>query len=949
MLQVPNIDELNHRDFIIVKNARQNNLKGLSVAIPQGKLVVITGVSGSGKSSLAFDTLYAEGQRRYVESLSAYIRQFMGKINKPAVDYIKGLSPAVAIQQKVNTSNPRSTVGTTTEIYDYLKLLFARIGKTYSPISGQEVKRHTVDNVVSFVEEMVPGTRLQVLCPIFKPENRSWADELNIIMQKGFSRIEFNNKVVKIEDLLTFVQTGKSDDEEFKGIGKKAGKLLEEAMLLVDRLSVDPGDDDNRSRLADSVQTAFYEGHGTCIIEAFTGEKPTRYTFSDKFELDGITFEEPSVNLFTFNNPYGACKSCEGFGQVIGIDEEKVIPDKNLSVYEEAVAAWKGEKMSEWKDDFVKAARKYDFPIHRSYSELNEKEKQLLWRGNKDISGILDFFKYVESKTYKIQYRVMLARYKGKTKCMECGGSRLRPEASYVKINGISINELVDLPAKKLYEFFKNLELSPKDAQVAKRILLEINNRLEFLNDVGLGYLTLNRTSRTLSGGESQRIQIVTSLGSNLTGALYILDEPSIGLHSRDTDKLLRVLKRLKALGNTVIVVEHDEDIIREADEVIDIGPHAGSLGGELVFQGNMQELMSIGQSLTAKYMREELKVPVPAKRRSWTHKIDIKGADKNNLKNIDVTLPLNVMTVISGVSGSGKSTLVKEVIYPLLKDVVEKKSTKNLAKTEGDYKKIKRIEYVDQDPIGKSSRSNPVTYLKAFDPIRELFAKQPLAKSRGFTPAYFSFNVEGGRCEVCKGEGNITIEMQFMADVEVICENCNGARYKADLLEVTYKDKNISDVLNMTVHDAIEYFAEHKEIVNAIMPLSKVGLDYLTLGQPSPHLSGGEAQRVKLATFLVKTNEPDPIMFIFDEPTTGLHFNDIHVLLESFQLLVENGHTVLIIEHNMDVIKCADWLIDLGPEGGEAGGNLVFQGLPEDILNVEESYTGKYLKEKLR
>lgn len=949
MLQTQNIDELNHRDFIIVKNARQNNLKGLSVAIPQGKLVVITGVSGSGKSSLAFDTLYAEGQRRYVESLSAYIRQFMGKINKPAVDYIKGLSPAVAIQQKVNTSNPRSTVGTTTEIYDYLKLLFARVGKTYSPISGQEVKRHTVDNVVSFVEEMVPGTRLQVLCPIFKPENRTWADELNVIMQKGFSRIEFNNKVVKIEDLLTFVQTGKSNDEEFKGIGKKAGKLLEEAMLLVDRLTVDPGDDDNRSRLADSVQTAFYEGHGTCIIEAFMDEKPTRYTFSDKFELDGITFEEPSVNLFTFNNPYGACKSCEGFGQVIGIDEEKVIPDKNLSVYEEAVAAWKGEKMSEWKDDFVRSARKYDFPIHRSYSELTEKEKQLLWRGNKDISGILDFFKYVESKTYKIQYRVMLARYKGKTKCMECGGSRLRPEASYVKINGISINELVDLPAKKLYEFFKNLELSPKDAQVAKRILLEINNRLEFLNDVGLGYLTLNRTSRTLSGGESQRIQIVTSLGSNLTGALYILDEPSIGLHSRDTDKLLRVLKRLKSLGNTVIVVEHDEDIIREADEVIDIGPHAGSLGGELVFQGDLQQLMSVGQSLTAKYMREELKVPVPSVRRSWTHKIDIIGADKNNLKNIDVTLPLNVMTVISGVSGSGKSTLVKEVIYPLLKDVVEKKSTKNLAKTEGDYKKIKRIEYVDQDPIGKSSRSNPVTYLKAFDPIRELFAKQPLAKSRGFTPAYFSFNVEGGRCEVCKGEGNITIEMQFMADVEVICENCNGARYKADLLEVTYRDKNISDVLNMTVHDAIEYFAEHKEIVNAIMPLSKVGLDYLTLGQPSPHLSGGEAQRVKLATFLVKTNAPDPIMFIFDEPTTGLHFNDIHVLLESFQLLVENGHTVLIIEHNMDVIKCADWLIDLGPEGGEAGGNLVFQGLPEDILNVEESYTGKYLKEKLR
>jgi excinuclease ABC subunit A len=955
------IDNLDHRRFILIKNARQNNLKNIDVAIPQQKLVVITGISGSGKSSLAFDTLYAEGQRRYVESLSAYIRQFMGKINKPAVDYIKGLSPAVAIQQKVNTTNPRSTVGTGTEIYDYLKLLYARIGKTYSPVSGQLVKRDTVDTVVSYTEALEAGTKIQVLSPVLKNEKRNWNEELNVILQKGFSRIEFNDKIVKIEDILSFLDHKGNSVDNILNITKAESKkgldsLLNKSLLLVDRLTVIPGDEDNISRLADSVQTAFFEGHGACILELhFEDGTVKRKTFSDKFELDGIIFEEPSVNLFTFNNPFGACKACEGFGLTIGIDENKVIPDKSLSVYEECVACWKGEKMSEWRMDFIKKAPLYDFPIHRSYNMLSTREKELLWKGapgkgkQAGIDGILDFFKYIETQTYKIQYRVMLARYKGRTNCMECQGSRLRTEASYVKIDDKAITDLVMMPADELYEWFKNLKLNPTDTAISKRILLEINNRLEFLNDVGLGYLTLNRASRTLSGGESQRIQIVTSLGSNLTGALYILDEPSIGLHSRDTGRLIKVLKRLKKLGNTVIVVEHDEDIIREADEVIDIGPYAGTAGGELVFQGDLNELMESGQTLTARYMREELAVPVPQKRRKTTSFIEIRGADKNNLKNIDVNIPLNAMTVISGVSGSGKSTLVREVVYPLMKEAVEKKTGLTDTKLAGAYKKIKKVEYIDQDPIGKSSRSNPVTYLKAFDPIRDLYSKQPLARQRGYTPGFFSFNVEGGRCEVCKGEGFLTVEMQFMADVEVECENCLGKRYKADLLEVEYKGKNIADVLNMTVTDAIEFFSEQKDIVSCIQPLSKVGLGYLTLGQPSIHLSGGEAQRIKLASFLVKTNSPDPIFFIFDEPTTGLHFYDIHMLLDSFQALVENGHTVLVIEHNLDVIKCADWLIDLGPEGGEAGGNLVFEGVPEDILNINDSFTGKYLAAKLK
>ncbi len=946
-MELKKIEDFDQHNHILIKNARQNNLKGISLAIPHNKIIVITGVSGSGKSSLAFDTLYAEGQRRYVESLSAYIRQFMGKINKPAVDYIKGLAPAVAIQQKVNTSNPRSTVGTGTEIYDYLRLLYARIGRTYSPVSGTEVKKHSVDFVVSEMESLPAGTRAQILCPIVKNATREWKEELSIILQKGFSRILVDEKVLKIEDILAFFSTGVIEGEELKNIAKNIEKYLKTALLLIDRVSVVPEDDENRSRMADSVQTAFYEGHGTCIIEIAHNEgEIERKQYSDRFELDGITFEEPSVNLFTFNNPYGACKVCEGFGQVIGVDEDKVVPDKTLSVYEGAIACWNGEKMSEWKDAFVKKAIHYDFPIHRGYKDLTKAEKDLLWKGNKEIHGILAFFKYLESQSFKIQYRVLMARYKGKTKCMECGGTRLRPEASYVKITEKAITDLVDMPAKDLVQFFRDIKLNETDQKIGKRILYEINNRLEFLNDVGLGYLTLNRASRTLSGGESQRIQIVTSLGSNLTGALYILDEPSIGLHSRDTGRLIKVLKRLKSLGNTVIVVEHDEDIIRIADEVIDIGPKAGSLGGELVYQGTVADMLAEANTLTARYMRGEDSVPVPEKRRKGKYFIGVANADKNNLKNIAVSFPVEAMTVVTGVSGSGKSTLVREVIYPEIRDFTEGKiGSGNLS---GDVKKIRRIEYVDQNPIGKSSRSNPVTFMKAFDPIRELFAKQPISKIRGYTPAFFSFNVEGGRCETCKGEGSITIEMQFMADVQMECETCRGKRYKADLLEVTYKDKSIADVLNLTVAEAIPFFADHAEITKMLEPLERVGLDYIALGQPSIHLSGGEAQRIKLASYLVKSNTPEPVLFIFDEPTTGLHFSDIDQLVKAFHALIDNGHTVMIIEHNLEVIKCADWIIDLGPEGGEAGGHLVFEGIPEDLINVEASYTGLYLKGKL-
>lgn len=945
-------DALDHRKFIIVKNARQNNLKGLDIAIPQKKLTVITGVSGSGKSSLAFDTLYAEGQRRYVESLSAYIRQFMGKINKPAVDYIRGLSPAVAIQQKVNTNNPRSTVGTATEVYDYLRLLYARIGKTFSPVSGRQVTRDTVDSVTARLNELPQGTRLMILAPIIRNKERTWTDELNIILQKGFNRLLFNGEVVKIEDLQAFMQGGAEWAPEMNLTAKKTEKLLDSSLLLIDRLSVNAEDEDNVSRMADSIQTAFYEGAGNCHIEEILPEGARRrHVFNDRYELDDIVFEEPSVNLFTFNNPYGACKSCEGFGTIIGVDEDKVIPDKTRSVFDEAVACWRGESMSEYRKYFVIQAAKHNFPIHTPYAELTKAERDLLWKGTRGVDGIFDFFAYLESKSYKLHYRVIAARYKGRSKCMECEGTRLRPDAAYVKVAGTPITDLVDMQVNKLAEWFGTLEakLDDTDKGIARRILTEINNRLAFLNNVGLGYLSLNRSARTLSGGESQRIQIVTSLGSNLTGALYILDEPSIGLHSRDTARLISVLKNLRALGNTVIVVEHDEDVIREAEEIIDIGPAAGAHGGELIFQGDSQALYKDTQSLTAAYMTGRMEVPLPARRRPATNKLLFKNCDKNNLKNIDVHIPLNTLTVIAGVSGSGKSTFVKEIVLPTMRDAVEQRNMPQVnKKVEGPFRKIKRVEYIDQDPIGKSSRSNPVTYLKAFDAIRELYSRQPAARQRGYTPAWFSFNVDGGRCDVCKGEGIQTIEMQFMADVEVICENCAGARYKADILEIKYKDKNIAEVLDMSVDEALTFFEGHDDILSGIRPLSRVGLGYITLGQPSIHLSGGEAQRIKLATFLTRTADTDPILFIFDEPTTGLHFHDIDTLMRSFQALVDHGHTVVIIEHNMDVIKCADWLIELGPEAGDAGGYLVYEGVPEGLPEVAESPTGPYLAEKL-
>jgi excinuclease ABC subunit A len=940
--------KLSHKEFILVKNARQNNLKGVSLAIPQRKMVVITGVSGSGKSSLAFDTLYAEGQRRYVESLSSYIRQFMGKVNKPKVDYIKGLSPAIAIQQKVNTTNPRSTVGTTTEIYDYMKLLFSRIGQTYSPISGEVVQRHSVEDVVDFVQNLKVGTKVQIIAPLVKNESRTWKEELNILLQKGFSRVIIDNENVQIEHLIRFFETGEIEPE-IKSVAKKSEKLLNEGFLLIDRISANKDDDDNRSRIADSVQTAFFEGHGQCFIDQITENGSIKHSFNDRFELDGMNFELPSVNLFSFNNPYGTCPKCEGFGEVIGIDQSKVIPDPNLSVFDDVVVPWKGEAHQHWKGNFLKKASKFDFPIHRSVNLLTKEEKDFLWKGNKEVEGINDFFAHAEAKTYQIQYRILLSRYKGKTFCPECEGTRLRKEATYVKINGFAITDLVNLPCKDLLKWFQDIKLNPKDTKIAERLLLEVVNRLLFLNEVGLGYLTINRSSKTLSGGESQRIQLVTSLGSTLTGSLYILDEPSIGLHSKDTERLIEILKKLQALGNSVIIVEHDEDVIKSADQIIDVGPYAGTLGGEIIFQGTLKEILKSKESLTGKYLTGVEEVPIPLVRRSNKPFLKLNNAYKNNLKDVSINIPIGAMTVVTGVSGSGKSTLVRDVLYPMLQLKLEGRPDMSSAtKLAGAMDRIKRVEYVDQNPIGKSSRSNPVTYLKAFDSIRELYSSQPLAKARGYTPGNFSFNVEGGRCEICKGEGIQTVEMQFMADIQVLCESCGGKRYKVEIQEVLYKEKSISDVLEMTVHDALIFFEKHPDIIKAMSPLKQVGLDYLTLGQPSIHLSGGEAQRIKLASFLVKSNAPEPILFIFDEPTTGLHFHDIKQLLNSFYALIDNGHTVVIIEHNMDVIKCADWVIDLGPEGGNEGGNLVFEGLPEDLINVKESYTGKYLQEKL-
>ncbi|MCQ2303392.1 MAG: excinuclease ABC subunit UvrA [Bacteroidales bacterium] len=929
--------------YIDIRNANVNNLKNLSLKIPKNQLVVITGLSGSGKSSLAFDTLYAEGQRRYVESLSAYARQFMGRLNKPDVESIKGMSPAIAIEQKVNTHNPRSTVGTSTEIYEFLKLLFARIGKTYSPISGKLVKKHQVMDVVNFIMTLEKGTVVYIAAPLLLPENRTLAEHLNILMQQGFYRILVNGEVVKIEDFI----------DSKKKVAPKNVKLM------IDRVRVNENIQDELGRLSDSVQTAFYEGKECCqIIYEINGERKT-VDFSSRFEADGIVFEPPTTNLFAFNNPFGACPTCQGFGSVIGIDPELVFPNKSLSVYDNAVACWRGEKMSEWKDSFIRATSHFDFPIHKPYFELSDSQKKLLWTGNQYFEGINAFFEYVESQSFKIQYRVMLSRYRGKTVCPECHGTRLKKEAQYVKVGGKSITDLVLMPLDELKRFFDTLKLDETDLQIANRLLIEINNRLDFLIDVGLSYLTLNRLSNSLSGGESQRINLATSLGSSLVGSTYILDEPSIGLHSRDTERLITVLKRLRDIGNTVIVVEHDEEIIRNADQIIDIGPKAGNFGGKLVFQGDLKDLEQCPESLTAQYMTGKMEIPMPKRRRKSSNSIIIKGATQHNLKNITVKFPLNTITVITGVSGSGKSTLVKDILYPAMKrqlgDNVERCGS--FGALEGNLNLIQAVEFVDQNPIGKSSRSNPVTYLKAFDEIRQLFADQKLAKLRGVKPSFFSFNVPGGRCDECEGEGVTKIEMQFMADVYLPCESCHGTRYKEEVLEIKYDGKNISDILEMSIDEAITFFAESSEkntpvvgrILSRLKPLQEVGLGYLKLGQSSSSLSGGEAQRVKLAYFLIKGQVEKPTLFIFDEPTTGLHFHDVNKLLESFNALILNGHSIIIIEHNLDVIKSADWVIDLGPEGGNKGGNIVFEGTPEDLAKCKKSYTGQALKEKFK
>ena len=913
---------------ILIKGAKLHNLKNITVGIPRNKLVVITGLSGSGKSSLAFDTLYAEGQRRYVESLSSYARQFLGKLDKPKVDNIIGIAPAIAIQQKVNTSNPRSTVGTSTEVYDYLKLLFARIGKTYSPISGQEVKKHTVTDVVDAVMRYPEGTKLLLLAPVSIPKDRTVEQVLKLLLQQGYARILYKEEIIRLEE-------------------DNLPKNLDNFQLVVDRVIV-RHDEDFQHRLADAVDTAFFEGKGECYIQEMDGVVQTH--FSNRFELDGITFLEPNVHLFSFNNPYGACPKCDGYGDTIGLDEDLIVPNTGLSVYENAIYPWRGETMSWFRDQLVNNAYKFDFPIHKPWFELTDKQKQLVWDGNKYFTGLTDFFKELEDKSYKIQNRVLLARYRGKTRCHECHGKRLRKEANYVKIAGKSISDLVELPIEELQGFFKELKLNDYEQEVAKRLLLEINNRLQFLTDVGLGYLTLNRKSNTLSGGESQRINLATSLGSSLVGSMYILDEPSIGLHPRDTERLISVLKSLRDLGNTVIVVEHDEDIMKAADYIIDIGPEAGTHGGEVVAAGTYEELLK-ANTLTGKYLSGRLTIEVPKKRRSSPHYITLVGCRENNLKNIDVTFPLDMLTVVTGVSGSGKSTLVKKLLYPAIQKELDLGGEKigQFTKIEGKYKHLQSVEFVDQNPIGKSTRSNPITYIKAYDDIRALFANQKLAKMRNFQSKHFSFNVDGGRCEVCKGEGEVTIEMQFMADVHLTCEACGGKRFKKEVLEVMYEGKNIDDLLNTTIDDAVAFFQKHKQtkIAEKLKPLQDVGLGYVTLGQSSSTLSGGEAQRIKLASFLSKSDSKEKVLFIFDEPTTGLHFHDIRKLLDSLQALIEKGHSVIIIEHNVEMIKSADYVIDLGLEGGAKGGNLIATGTPEEIAKNKKSYTGKYLKLK--
>ncbi len=979
------LDELDPKEFIIIKRARVNNLKNLSVAIPRNKLVVITGLSGSGKSSLAFDTLFAEGQRMYVESLSSYARQFLGRMEKPEVDYIRGVSPAIAIEQKVNTRNPRSTVGTTTEIYDYLKLLFARIGKTYSPVSGKEVKRDSVTDVVDYINQQKDGVRVMVACPLKIQKGRKREDELNLLLSKGFARVLLNGEVKFIEELTSSLpvrQAGPAslqkesggEDEKKKvtkakinsspllrkgariALGKPMATDGDELEILIDRAAVNAKDEDLTFRLSDSVQTSFFEGHGDCLIYV---EGKDKVYFSDRFELDGLSFTEPSINLFSFNNPFGACQTCEGFGKILGIDEDLVIPDKSLSVYENAIAPWRGEVMSEWLKPLLKNGIKFDFPIHRAYNELTQKERDLVWNGNEYFEGLHKFFRFIATKMHKIQYRVMLSRYRGRTTCPDCRGTKLRKDAAYVKIADTSITDLVLMPIEDVLVFFEKIKLPAYEQKVSERILTEIRSRLEYMTKVGLGYLTLNRVTSTLSGGEFQRIKLATALGSALVGSMYIMDEPSIGLHPRDTARMVEVLKSLRDLGNTVIVVEHEEEIMRAADQIIDIGPDAGSHGGELIFQGTQKDLPAQltngnGKSHTTDYLTGKEKIVVPALRRRWKDSITISGARENNLKNLTVKFPLGILTVITGVSGSGKSTLIKKILYPALGrmsgSVAE--TPGKYDKLEGDISKITQVEFIDQNPIGKSSRSNPISYVKAYDAIRQLYSDQPLSKQRGYKPSHFSFNVESGRCDTCEGEGEIKIEMQFMADIFLKCESCFGKRFKQEVLEVEHKGKNIFDILDMTVEEALEFFKDKRPVYEKVLPLFEVGLGYVKLGQSSNSLSGGEAQRVKLASFLGKNSieDKDHILFIFDEPTTGLHFHDISKLLKAINALVDQGHTVIVIEHNMEVIKCADWVIDLGPEGGEKkGGHLLFSGTPEDMVNkCKEGYTAEFLKGKL-
>ncbi|KAF0130362.1 MAG: excinuclease ABC subunit A [Bacteroidetes bacterium] len=935
------MSQSNPKNTIEITRARVNNLKNLSISLPKNKLIIVTGLSGSGKSSLAFDTLYAEGQRRYVESLSSYARQFLGRMNKPDVDHISGLSPAIAIEQKVTSRNPRSTVGTSTEIYEYIKLLFARIGITISPVSGKVVKKHRVNDVVDYVSKQTQGATIFILAPLSNINGRTTSEHLTVLMQQGFARIMHHQNVMRIDDFL------------------KESELpeLNELYIVVDRLKIQSFDDDFLSRVADSVQTAFYEGKGYCKLEVQDEANTSSFVFSDRFEADGLTFEEPGVNMFTFNNPFGACKTCEGFGSIIGIDEDLVIPNKALSVYEGAVACWKGEKMSEFRDRLVFNASKFDFPIHKPYYALSKEQKKLLWTGNSWFEGLDDFFQQLEEQSYKIQYRVMLSRYRGKTVCPDCEGTRLRKDASYVKVGGKSISEIVLLSLEEASEFFNNLELSENESIIANRLLIEINSRLSFLLDVGLGYLTLNRLSNSLSGGESQRINLATSLGSSLVGSTYILDEPSIGLHPRDTQRLIKVLKRLRDIGNTVIVVEHDEDIIKAADQVVDIGPLAGRLGGELIFQGTYAEILTSETSLTGRYLSGKERIPVPATRRKWKDYLEIIGATENNLQMVDVKIPLGVMTVVTGVSGSGKSSLIRGILYPSMKKLTGGYADKTgkFGELKGDTRRVGAVEMIDQNPIGRSSRSNPVTYVKAFDDVRQLYSDLKLSKTRNYKPGYFSFNVPGGRCDACEGEGSVKIEMQFMADVYLECDVCKGRRFKEEVLDVRFMNQNIADLLDMTIDEAIDFFESHqkhstivKKIIQKLLPLKEVGLGYLKMGQSSNTLSGGEAQRIKLAFFLTKGQSEKPTLFIFDEPTTGLHFHDITKLMDAFNALIENGHSLVVIEHNPEVIKRADWIIDIGPEGGDKGGRILFEGRPEELRNCKESFTAKAIEEKL-